>query len=90
MKSSRLLVSGGRIAGLVAAIGAIGWSAGATVTVAAEAGWTHWFANGSLDGFKIVSGTASYEVKDGVLVGTTAEGSPNTFWRPLSRWVTSN
>jgi len=79
MKNNRLSISGGWITGLIIAVGAIGWSAGATVTVAAEAGWTHWFANGSLDGFKIVSGTASYEVQDGVLIGTTADGSPNTF-----------
>jgi len=79
MKNNRLSISGGWITGLIIAVGAISSSAGATATVAAEAGWTHWFANGSLDGFKIVSGTASYEVKDGVLIGTTADGSPNTF-----------
>jgi hypothetical protein len=49
--------------------------------VAAEkdSGWVHWFGNGSLEGFQIVSGTATYEIKDGVLIGTTADGSPNTF-----------
>ena len=41
--------------------------------------WVHWFGDGSLDGFQVVSGTATYEVKDGVLVGTTVDGSPNTF-----------
>lgn len=41
--------------------------------------WENWFANGKLDGFQIVSGTATYKVEDGVLVGTTTEGSPNTF-----------
>lgn len=44
-----------------------------------EAGWQHWFANGSLADFDIVSGTASYVVEDGVLIGTTVDGSPNTF-----------
>jgi len=42
-------------------------------------GWEHWFADGKTDGFSVVSGTASYTVKDGVLTGTTVEGSPNTF-----------
>jgi hypothetical protein len=42
--------------------------------------WEHWFANGKLDGFTIVSGTASYKVEEGgVLVGTTTDGSPNSF-----------
>jgi hypothetical protein len=42
--------------------------------------WEHWFANGKLDGFTIVSGQANYKVEaGGVLVGTTTEGSPNTF-----------
>jgi hypothetical protein len=50
----------------------------ASVAFAAEK-WENWFANGKLDGFQIVSGTASYKVEDGVLVGTTVEGSPNTF-----------
>jgi hypothetical protein len=45
----------------------------------AEEGWTTWFADGKLDGFQVVSGTASYKVEDGVLVGTTVDGSPNTF-----------
>lgn len=39
----------------------------------------HWFADGKLDNFQVVSGVASYKVEDGVLVGTTVEGSPNTF-----------
>jgi len=44
-----------------------------------EAPWQRWFAADGLDGFRIVSGSATYRVEDGVLVGTTAEGSPNTF-----------
>ncbi|MBL9118093.1 MAG: DUF1080 domain-containing protein [Verrucomicrobiaceae bacterium] len=43
-----------------------------------ESGWQHWFADGKLDG-QVVSGTASYKVEDGVLVGTTTDGSPNSF-----------
>jgi hypothetical protein len=41
--------------------------------------WENWFADGKLDNFQIVSGTASYKVENGVLVGTTVDGSPNTF-----------
>jgi len=44
-----------------------------------EAPWQRWFADGGLGGFRIVSGSATYRVDDGVLVGTTTEGSPNTF-----------
>lgn len=46
--------------------------------VSAEDGWQEWFKDGLGDA-KVVSGQASYEVKDGVLVGTTVNGSPNTF-----------
>lgn len=41
-------------------------------------GWQTWFKNG-LDGGRVVSGTASYQVENGVLVGTTVDGSPNSF-----------
>ena len=44
----------------------------------AEDGWQHWFKDGLGDA-KIVSGTASYKIEDGVLVGTTTDGSPNSF-----------
>lgn len=52
---------------------------GAACSQANEAGWQHWFADGSLADFDIVSGTATYVVEDGVLIGTTVDGSPNTF-----------
>ncbi len=45
----------------------------------AEPSWQHWFSDGSVKGFQVVSGTASYKVEDGVLIGTTTDGSPNTF-----------
>jgi hypothetical protein len=51
----------------------------AAVTATAAEQTENWFANGKLDGFKVVSGTAAYKVEDGVLIGTTVEGSPNTF-----------
>lgn len=41
-------------------------------------GWQQWFKDGLGDA-KIVSGAASYKVEDGVLVGTTTDGSPNSF-----------
>ena len=44
-----------------------------------EPAWQQWFSDGSLKGFQVVSGTASYKVENGVLVGTTIDGSPNTF-----------
>ncbi|MBI5396025.1 MAG: DUF1080 domain-containing protein [Verrucomicrobia bacterium] len=50
----------------------------ATTAFAADK-WENWFANGKLDGFQVVSGNACYKVENGVLVGTTVEGSPNTF-----------
>ena len=37
------------------------------------------FDGKTLDGWKVNGGTASYKVEDGAIVGTTVEGSPNTF-----------
>lgn len=54
-------------------------AAGPTESNAAEPAWQRWFADGRLDDFQVVSGSATYRVEDGVLVGTTTEGSPNTF-----------
>jgi Domain of Unknown Function (DUF1080) len=49
-------------------------------------GWVPLFDGKSLDGWKVNgggtrrrAGSASYKVEDGVIVGTTVEGSPNTF-----------
>ncbi len=44
-----------------------------------DGGWTPLFDGKSLDGWKVNGGTASYKVEDGAIVGTTVEGSPNTF-----------
>ncbi len=79
MQSVSLLVTRSWFAGIVVAAAVANWGGVPASAVAAETAWTHWFADGSLDGFKIVSGTATYEVTDGVLIGTTADGSPNTF-----------
>lgn len=37
------------------------------------------FDGKSLDGWEVKSGTATYRVEDATIVGTTVEGSPNTF-----------
>ena len=37
------------------------------------------FDGKSLDAFEIKSGVATYELKDGIITGTTKAGSPNTF-----------
>jgi hypothetical protein len=46
---------------------------------AADEGWVALFDGKSLDGWKVRGGFASYKVEDGTIVGTTVEGSPNTF-----------
>jgi hypothetical protein len=46
--------------------------------LAADDGWQTWFADGLGDA-QIVSGTATYKAENGVLTGTTVDGSPNTF-----------
>ncbi len=42
-------------------------------------GWVMLFNGKDLEGWEQLNGTARYEVKDGVIVGTTAKGSPNSF-----------
>jgi len=44
-----------------------------------DSGWVSLFDGKTLDGWKINGGNASYKVEDGSIVGTTVEGSPNTF-----------
>ncbi|HEX6984301.1 MAG TPA: DUF1080 domain-containing protein [Planctomycetaceae bacterium] len=41
--------------------------------------WTVLFDGKSLDGWEQKNGTATYEVKDGAILGSTAAGSPNSF-----------
>ncbi len=45
----------------------------------ADEGWVSLFDGKTLDGWKVNGGVASYKVEGGVIVGTTVEGSPNTF-----------
>ncbi|MEL7267537.1 MAG: DUF1080 domain-containing protein, partial [Planctomycetota bacterium] len=49
-----------------------------TSTVVAEEPWQNLITPGSLKGWKKVGGDASYEIKDGVITGTTGQGK-NTF-----------
>jgi hypothetical protein len=47
--------------------------------LAAAQGPVPLFDGKSLDGWEVCNGFATYKVEDGVIVGTTAEGSPNSF-----------
>ena len=47
--------------------------------IADDGGWTPLFDGRTLDGWKVNGGTAIYKVEGGAIVGTTVEGSPNTF-----------
>lgn len=44
-----------------------------------EDGWVDLFNGKDLSGWKVVAGTANFEVVDGVIVGSAVAGSPNTF-----------
>src|SRR5271165_5504483 len=44
-----------------------------------DAGWTSLFDGKTLDGWSVHGGFASYKAEDGAIVGTTVEGSSNTF-----------
>ena len=46
---------------------------------AQEKEWKSLFDGENLKGWTQKNGTATYEVRDGTIVGTTAEGSPNSF-----------
>jgi hypothetical protein len=45
----------------------------------AQDGWASLFDGKSLNGWTQKNGTATYEVVDGTIVGTTVKGSPNSF-----------
>ena len=53
--------------------------AGAGALAAGECTMTALFDGKSIEGWKIRSGIATYRVEDGAIVGTTVEGSGNTF-----------
>ena len=46
---------------------------------ASEGGWTPLLDGESLDGWGLLNGTASYEARDGRIVGTSVADSPNSF-----------
>jgi hypothetical protein len=48
-------------------------------TEAENAQWQQLFNGKSLDNWEVRGGFAKYEVKNGIIVGTTTKGSPNTF-----------
>jgi 3-keto-disaccharide hydrolase len=51
----------------------------ASTASADDEGWVPLFDGKTLDGWKVNGGNAKYEVEGGTIVGTTVEGSPNTF-----------
>ena len=44
-----------------------------------EDGWTVFFNNDTKEGWTQLNGNADYEIKDGVVIGTTKNGEPNSF-----------
>lgn len=44
-----------------------------------QAEWQSLFDGKSLNGWRLINGSASYEVVDGAIVGTTKAGTPNSF-----------
>jgi hypothetical protein len=51
----------------------------ALAAAAADEGLVPLFDGKTLEGWEVCNGFATYRVEDGAIVGTTAEGSPNTF-----------
>ena len=45
----------------------------------AQDGWVNLFNGKDLTGWKQLNGEAKYEVKDGVIIGTTVLNTPNSF-----------
>jgi len=54
-------------------------SAEAPEKAATDDGWTYLFNGKDLTGWKQLNGKALYEVKDGIIVGTTVMNTPNSF-----------
>jgi hypothetical protein len=52
---------------------------GSSASSAEKDGWVKLFDGKTLDGWIQKNGTATYEVKDGTVLGKTAVGSPNSF-----------
>ncbi len=54
-------------------------AASTDATSAGDDGWVSLFNGKDLTGWSIESGTATYRIEDGAIVGKNTEGSPNTF-----------
>lgn len=63
--------------GLIVVTAAFG--IGALAAAGEPSKWVSLFDGKTLDGWSVQGGYATYKVEDGTIVGTTAEGSPNTF-----------
>lgn len=50
-----------------------------TTSAQSPDGWTDLFNGKDLKGWKKLNGTASYDIRDGVIIGTSKMGTPNTF-----------
>ena len=57
----------------------ISWTLLVATLAHAEDGWVKLFNGKDLSGWEQKNGTATYRITDGVVVGKTAEGSPNSF-----------
>jgi hypothetical protein len=51
----------------------------ASAQAASNDGWTYLFNGKDFTGWKQLNGKAKYEVKDGIIVGTTVANTPNSF-----------
>jgi len=67
------------IAAFVLSAGSGGVRADTVEDEFASVAWQSLFDGRTLEGWEVRSGFAKYRVEDGAIVGTTVEGSPNTF-----------
>ena len=68
-----------RVTAYAVAVWTLGFGSGAAPARAEDDGWVALFDGKTLDGWSVQGGTARYRVEDGTIVGSTVEGSPNTF-----------
>jgi hypothetical protein len=64
---------------LAIATAIIGSGVGTKEGRTAEEGWVSLFDGQTLEGWTVRGGKATYKVEDGMIVGTTSDGGPNTF-----------
>ena len=64
---------------LVAVFVCLPLSVGSARAQSSDGGWVPLFNGRNLDGWQQINGTAKYRVGDDMIVGTTVEGSPNSF-----------